>query len=99
MKKLSLLIALILCVGCVLLTSCDFGGGEKETDDVQDTVTEAVDNETESDTTEGGNNNDQGGNDEGGNDEGGNDQGDATTSENDAYADDIFTNIPPVVIS
>lgn len=101
MKKLSFLMALIICLGCVLLTAC--GGDETETpviESVAESTTEAP--ETTDDTAETtGDNGDNGGNggngDNGGN--GGNEVviGDVDAAK-DAYANDIYEGVTPEAI-
>lgn len=81
MKKLSFLMALIICLGCVLLTAC--GGDETETTDTDtsvETTTEAPDtsddtSDTEAETTERG----------------------PIDDGKDAYADDIYEDVAPEI--
>ena len=96
--------ALIICLGCVLLTAC--GGDETETTDtetVADSTTEAP--ETTDDTAEttgdNGDNGDNGGN--GGNEDNGGNGGNEVVvgdvdAAKDAYANDIYEGVTPEAI-
>ena len=104
MKKLSFLMALIICLGCVLLTACV--GDETETtitDTDVETTTEAP--ETTDDTAETtGDNGDNGGNGgNGGNEDNGGNGGNEVVigdvdAAKDAYANDIYEGVTPEAI-
>ena len=103
MKKLSFLMALIICLGCVLLAAC--GGDETETTDtelVAESTTEAPESteETTDDDDNGGNGGNGGNEDNGGNGgNGGNEVviGDVDAAK-DAYANDIYEGVTPEAI-
>lgn len=93
MKKFSFLMALIICLGCVLLTAC--GNDEPDTTDTEPTV-ESVTNAPES-TAESDDGNTGGGSGDGGSGDGGN----STVvfrpfdESKDAYANDIYEGVSP----
>ena len=98
MKKFSFLMALIICLGCVLLTAC--GNDEPETTDTEPTV-ESVTNAPES-TAESDDGNTGGGSGDGGSGDGGSGDGGNSTvvfgtvdESKDAYANDIYEGVAP----
>lgn len=93
MKKFSFLMALIICLGCVLLTAC--GNDEIDATDTEPTV-ESVTNAPES-TAESDDGNTGGGSGDGGSSDGGN----STVvfrpvdESKDAHANDIYEGVAP----
>ena len=103
MKKLICLMALIICLGCALLTACNGDDVVVDTGDNAETtaaVTEADDTKTpeESETKAPGSSNTTKPSDDTDNGSSGDVSNNEINESNDAYADDIYSGVAPGVI-
>ena len=94
MKKLALLMALIICLGCTFLVACGGNDDAQETGATSDSTTEAPATEQTPDTDPVTPDTDSGNEEP---DDGEVEVGDADASK-DAYADDIYSGVAPEVV-
>ncbi len=101
MKKIALLIALIICLGCTFLTACGGNDDAQETGAASDSATEAPASDSETDETpdtDGNTDQTPDTDDEAGEPDDGVVEVGGIDGSKDAYADDIYSGVAPEVV-